>query len=78
MSKLKSPGERRHSAIHMAPMLAHMDTASRERGIANGNGEELTHLCADKLFHLELIGFEQCCSWSRSEAWKNVGTTGDA
>ena len=78
MSKLKSLGERRHAAIQMAPMLAQMDKMSRERGVENGNGEELTQLRADKLFQLELIGFEQCCSWSRSEVWKHVGTTGDA
>jgi hypothetical protein len=55
-----------------------MDKMSRKRGVKNGNGEELTQLRADKLFQLELIGFEQCCSWSRSEVWKHVGTTGDA
>jgi hypothetical protein len=35
------------------------------------------HLRADKLFQLALRGFEQCCSWSGSEVWKHVGTTGD-
>jgi hypothetical protein len=77
MSKLKSLGERCRAAIRMAPMLARMDKMSRERGVENGNGEELTQLRADKLFQLELIGFEKCCSWSRSEVWKHVGTTGD-
>jgi len=35
-------------------------------------------LRADKLFQLARRGFEQCCSWSRSEVWKHVRTTGDA
>jgi hypothetical protein len=55
-----------------------MDKVSRERGVENGNGKELTQQRADNLFQLQLIGFEQCCSWSRSEAWQHVGTTGDA
>jgi hypothetical protein len=78
MRKLTSLSERRRAAIEMAPMLAHIDKAIRERGVENGNGEELTHLRADKLYQLALRGFEQCCSWTASEVWKNVGTTGDA
>ena len=35
-------------------------------------------LRADNLFQLQLIGFEQCCSWSTWEVCRKVDTTGDA
>jgi hypothetical protein len=66
MSKLKSLGERRHAAIQMAPMLARMDKVGRDRGVENGNGEELTQLRADKLFQLELIAKMLCQTSARS------------
>ena len=69
MRKFPSLDARRKAAIAMAPTIARMDIAIRERGEANGQDSELVGLRADKLFMLALRGFERPCSWTEIETW---------
>jgi hypothetical protein len=77
MLKLASLNERRKAAIALAPMIARMDRAVRERGEANGQDSELAGLRADKLFMLALRGFEGPCSWTESETWDAMSINED-
>jgi hypothetical protein len=72
MRKLPSVTARRKAALAMAPMIARMDQAIRERGEATGQDPDLVGLRADKLFMLALRGFETPCQWTMSETWAAV------
>ncbi|MDB5505237.1 MAG: hypothetical protein JWR89_5139 [Tardiphaga sp.] len=77
MRKRKTVTARRKAAVAMAPLIEEMDRQVRQIGIANGCGEELTNLRADKLFRLYLRGFESCCGWDTVEVFKHLDCTAD-
>jgi hypothetical protein len=78
MVALPTLPQRRAAARKLAPVVAAMDRASRQRGRANGAGDELADLRADQLFRLCMRGFEAPCKWSSTECWQNLDDTADA
>jgi hypothetical protein len=72
MRKLKTLEARRKAVKAMGPLISATDAITRKVGLANGNGPELVHLSADKLFQLYLRGFENPCDWSSEQAWSAI------
>jgi hypothetical protein len=77
MVALPTLPQRRAAARRLAPDIEAMDRACRQRGRANGHGDELADLRADQLFCLTMRGFEAPCEWSSTECWEQLSPDED-
>jgi hypothetical protein len=77
MAVLPTLALRRAAACELAPEIAGMDQASRQRARANGVGDELADLRADQLYRLCMRGFEKPCEWTSAQCWENLDATAD-
>jgi hypothetical protein len=69
MRKLPTIEARRKAARAMGPLINRLDRATRERGIANGQDEELVDLRTDWIMLLTMRGLEAPCDWTLDECW---------
>jgi hypothetical protein len=77
MRALPTLTARREAARRMLPLIAEMDRAVRQTGIARGRDAEAVHLNADAQLRLVARGIEAPCEMTFDQVWKMMNA-GDA